>query len=282
MLTRTSLLKFGVGLSSQNTIASGGLVTIICVSGERKTHKTRIPNAKPLKSRPDRSYDRQFTSSAASFAQAIPTPAHQEEEDQAGAGILRALSRYRALVLDSSYRPIDVIHWQRALCLDLLDRADVLEYYSDEEATVCSVQSSFFLPAVLRTRRYKSSSHKGGSHKKIALNRRNIMMRDNFQCVYCGARKELTLDHVIPQSKGGENSWENLVTCCSPCNCKKGNKTLKELRWKLNSKPREPNPYEFHMNHTLGVGDVAHVPAEWEGYVFLRQRERSNGQQYQL
>lgn len=272
MLTRTSLLKFRVGLSSQNTIASRGLVTI-CVSGDKKTHKTKTPN---LKSRPTRGTERQLTSSAASFAQAIP--AAHEDEDQAGAGILRALSRYRALVLDSSYRPIDVIHWQRALCLDLLDRADVLEYYSDEEATVCSVQSSFFLPAVLRTRRYKSSSHKGGSHKKIALNRRNIMMRDNFQCVYCGAGKELTLDHVIPQSKGGENSWENLVTCCSPCNCKKGNKTLKDLRWKLNSKPREPNPYEFHMNHTLGVGDVAQVPAEWEGYVFLKQKERSTGQ----
>ena len=110
---------------------------------------------------------------------------------------LQVLSRYRALILDSSYRPIDVVNWQRAICMDLLSKADVLEYY---DATVSSVSAEFFLPAVMRARTYLSG-RKVGRLGRVTLNRRNILLRDNFSCQYCGRRGSsgLTLDHVIPQ-----------------------------------------------------------------------------------
>lgn len=90
---------------------------------------------------------------------------------------LQVLSRYRALVLDSAYRPVEVVNWQRAICMDLLQKADVLEYY---EATVSSVSEQFFLPAVMRTRRYHPTSR----HARVALNRRNILLRDKLCCQY--------------------------------------------------------------------------------------------------
>lgn len=177
---------------------------------------------------------------------------------------LQILSRYRALVLDSAYRPIDVVNWQRAVCLDLLDKADVLEYY---DATISSVSEEFFLPAVMRTRWYAGRL---GRLNRVPLNRRNVMLRDGLTCQYCGkAGGDLTLDHVIPQSKGGPNTWDNLVAACAPCNTKKGDSTLRQLRWKLAKKPKEPSPFELNIVLAgLGVGDVKKIPAEWSSYLF--------------
>lgn len=172
--------------------------------------------------------------------------------------------------------------------MDLLSKADVLEYY---DATVSSVSAEFFLPAVMRARTYLSG-RKVGRLGRVTLNRRNILLRDNFSCQYCGRRGSsgLTLDHVIPQvhtwtmtrcdfilsfsldamrliffttpyimihrlmkwnvwvqSKGGKNSWSNLVTACSSCNSRKGDQTLKQLKWKLTKEPKEPSPWELNL-----------------------------------
>ena len=75
----------------------------------------------------------------------------------------------------------------------------------------------------------------------IRVNRHRVFKRDNNECVYCGSKKELTIDHVLPRSKGGKNTWDNLVTCCSKCNLKKGNKTPEEARMPLKKRPSEPN-----------------------------------------
>lgn len=216
---------------------------------------------------------RYLTTSTALSGAATALQPCDHDQSFAQHALTSVLSRYRALVLDASYRPIDVIHWQKAICLDILEKVDVLEYY---EATVNSVRSSFFLPAVLRTRWYNGARSNRCKSPKVALNRRNIMMRDNFSCQYCGSDRELTLDHVIPASKGGSNSWENLVTCCSPCNGKKGNKTLKELHWKLSKIPREPNPYEFNMAIHYTITEAkGGVPPEWEGYVFTSEMKNN-------
>ena len=177
---------------------------------------------------------------------------------------LQVLSRYRALVLDSSYRPIDIVNWQRAICMDIMEKADVLEYYN---ATISSVSEQWFLPAVLRARWYGGQRGRLG---RVALNRRNLMLRDKFSCQYCGkGGASLTLDHVIPQSKGGGNSWTNLVTACSSCNTKKGDKTLKQLKWKLRKEPREPSPWEINVViASIGAGENKEVPPEWAGYIF--------------
>ena len=177
---------------------------------------------------------------------------------------LQVLSRYRALVLDSSYRPIDIVNWQRAICMEIMEKADVLEYYN---ATISSVSEQWFLPAVLRARWYGGQRGRLG---RVVLNRRNLMLRDKFSCQYCGKRGgTLTLDHVIPQSKGGGNSWTNLVTACSTCNTKKGDKTLKQLKWKLRKEPREPSPWEINVViASIGTGENKQVPPEWAEYIF--------------
>jgi 5-methylcytosine-specific restriction endonuclease McrA len=187
---------------------------------------------------------------------------------------LKALSRHRALVLDSSYRPIDVVNWQRAICMALLDKADVLEYY---ESTVCSVSAEFFLPAVMRARTYFGG--KVGRLGSVALNRRNIFLRDNFRCQYCGRRgtSNLTIDHVIPQCKGGTNTWTNLVTACPPCNTRKGDKSLKQLKWKLLSQPRKPSPWEMNLIlAAVGVQSAGSLPPEWANYLVTRNGSLSD------
>ncbi|CAM6062363.1 unnamed protein product [Sphagnum tenellum] len=142
---------------------------------------------------------------------------------------------FRGLVLDLSYRPINVVCWKRALCLQIMEKADVLEYY---DQAVKSTDQDYFIPAVLRV----SSFIYAPKQKKVrlSLNRRNVLYRDRFKCQYCGARDNLTMDHVLAASRGGKWEWENLVTACSSCNVKKGNKTLEEARMKLMKSPREP------------------------------------------
>lgn len=84
---------------------------------------------------------------------------------------------------------------------------------------------------------------------------------------YCGSRADLTLDHVVPVSKGGKNRWDNLVSACGPCNQRKGNLTLKSLRWKLKAEPREPSPYEIGFVLGISQNDVDRPPPEWEPYI---------------
>jgi 5-methylcytosine-specific restriction endonuclease McrA len=77
------------------------------------------------------------------------------------------------------------------------------------------------------------------------------MKRDNYSCVYCGSKKDLTIDHVIPKSKGGQNTWNNLVTCCSPCNLKKGDKSLNDINMRMIKKPTEPTIFSDSMGQYL-------------------------------
>lgn len=147
---------------------------------------------------------------------------------------------FRGLVLDISYRPINVVCWKRAICLEFMEKADVLEYY---DQTVNSATGSFYIPAVLRVphllqvvkrRRIKSN-----------LSRKNILYRDSYTCQYCSSRDNLTIDHVIPAARGGEWSWQNLVTACAKCNSKKGQKTLEEANMKLSKVPKVPKDYNI-------------------------------------
>jgi 5-methylcytosine-specific restriction endonuclease McrA len=199
------------------------------------------------------------TTASKAAAAALEALSREDSAESAWAG----LSRYRALVLDSSYRPIDVVNWQRAILMDLMEKADVLEYF---DAVVHSVSMSFYLPAVVRARRGRAGAYQA----RVALNRRNVLARDKLACQYCGRTdtRTLTLDHVVPRSKGGQHTWENLVTACAPCNSKKGDKTLRELRWKLRTPPKEPSAYQ--LDHVLSavIGADKKVPHEWESYLF--------------
>ncbi|KAJ7529102.1 hypothetical protein O6H91_15G034000 [Diphasiastrum complanatum] len=177
------------------------------------------------------------------------------------------LHSFKGLVLDLTYRPINVVSWKRALCLEILDKAEVLEYY---DQAVCSPSRVFFIPAVLRMSNFL---HRPKIRKvKLNLTRYNIFLRDKFKCQYCHSSGNLTVDHITPISRGGGWTWDNLVTACSDCNLKKGDKTLDELQMKLKrpaTEPRELDSRDLPPNYRTFRTLICRksVPPEWVDYM---------------
>lgn len=140
----------------------------------------------------------------------------------------------KTLLLNNGYEPIRLISWKRAITLHFLGKGDILDFY---EAPLRSRFIKMKMPAVIRLRRYHRC------RERVKLSRENIYARDQYKCQYCGEEfnsKDLTLDHIHPESRGGKNSWLNLVACCGPCNNKKDNRTPKEASMPLLRKPFVP------------------------------------------
>eukprot|EP00249_Psilotum_nudum_P017634 c26419_g1_i1 orf=363-1298(-) len=180
------------------------------------------------------------------------------------------MSEYRGLVLDLSYRPINVVCWRRALCLEILEKADVLEYY---DQAISSPGRAYLIPAVLRITDYVHAPK--WKKVKLALSRKNIFLRDKYRCQYCNARDNLTVDHVVPVSRGGGWTWENLVTACSRCNLKKGDKTMEEVKMELLRPAKEPKemdgsqmPSSYAAYRTLN--SAKRMPNQWLDYLSKR------------
>ena len=140
----------------------------------------------------------------------------------------------RTLVLNAGYEPLGVVSFKRALILVLNQKATILA--GDSENPVHSARGSYALPRVILLSRYVRVPHS----RKVPLSRRGVLRRDSNQCAYC-KRSANTIDHVQPKSRGGEDTWENLVACCLKCNNIKGDKTLQELGWELPHTPRMPS-----------------------------------------
>jgi 5-methylcytosine-specific restriction endonuclease McrA len=139
----------------------------------------------------------------------------------------------KVLVLNSDYTPLNVTTIRRGFILVVKGKAEILR--EDTQKIVTSV-GEFVRPLIIRLLnyvRYVSAP--------LKLSRKRLYKRDDNQCVYCGSKKTLTIDHVMPKSRGGKNSWMNLVTCCTPCNIKKGNRTPEEANMKMYHKPYQPN-----------------------------------------
>lgn len=136
----------------------------------------------------------------------------------------------KVLVLNASYEPLNITSWRRAIVLLIKGKAEQLEHNSK------ILYADLPFPTVIRLRYYVRIPY-----KEIPLTRRNILERDRNTCQYCKAREKLTLDHIIPRSRGGGESWENLVAACVRCNVKKGNRTPKEADLVLLKKPRRPH-----------------------------------------
>jgi 5-methylcytosine-specific restriction endonuclease McrA len=140
----------------------------------------------------------------------------------------------RTLVLNAGYEPLAVVSFKRALVLVLNGKATVVA--ADEEHPVFGSTGQWDRPSVILLTRYVRLP--GARH--IPVTRRGVLRRDDFRCCYCG-KSASTIDHVVPRSRGGADSWENLVACCLRCNNAKGDRTPQEMSWTMRVTPRAPH-----------------------------------------
>ena len=161
----------------------------------------------------------------------------------------------QVLVLNASYEPLNVCSVRRAHVLVYKGKAEVIERL-DQPLT--SATSTYPWPHVIRLVTYVRVPR--AVQRKIS--RRALFARDGWRCVYCGSNSgRLTLDHVVPRSRGGDSVWENVVTSCAPCNHKKGNRLLAEAKMTLSSPPRAPAPVLFIQLA------APKIPTRWKPYL---------------
>lgn len=159
----------------------------------------------------------------------------------------------KVLVLNANSLPINITSWERAMTLMYKGKASGVRYNG------VVINGSYRLPEII-----KLMSYVFVPYSDVVLSRKNIYLRDNHTCRYCGkANSTLTIDHVIPRSRGGQDTWENMVVCCSRCNCKKGNQTLAEAGMKLAGSPYRPSSTLY-----LQITRLANVPQSWEEFFF--------------
>lgn len=175
-------------------------------------------------------------------------------------GAKMPLGRARALLLNSSYEPMKIVSWQKALVLWFQGKVDVLEYHTVFARSVCH---SFQLPSVLRLKSYVRPR----GHGAVRFCRENVYIRDKYTCQYCGERhplKQLTLDHVVPASKQGPKSWTNVVTACRSCNQRKANRTPQGAGMPLLTTPVVP---AWLPSRDLEVSQENGAPDVWIQYL---------------
>ena len=161
------------------------------------------------------------------------------------------------LILNQNYEPMSICNVKKAIILLWLGKAELIEAH--ETKRVRSVSTSMPFPSIVRLGVYIQIPY-----KKIILSRKNILRRDGHRCQYCGRTDAgLTVDHVIPKAKKGEDSWENLVTACVDCNNRKGDRSPEESHMKLMRKPMKPNHVAF-IRHFIGT-----VDERWKPYLFM-------------
>jgi 5-methylcytosine-specific restriction endonuclease McrA len=159
------------------------------------------------------------------------------------------------LVLNATYEPINVCTVRRAVVLLLKEKAEIIER---AERELHSATTTISRPVVIRLVAYVRIPRDTHCRK---ITRRAVFARDNWTCQYCGARSNLTVDHVIPRSKGGASSWDNIVTCCAPCNRRKGDRLPRQANMHPRHAPRPPSPTLFvHVAMTR-------IPDAWQQYL---------------
>ncbi|MEX0993136.1 MAG: HNH endonuclease [Solirubrobacterales bacterium] len=161
----------------------------------------------------------------------------------------------RVLVLNASYEPLNVCTVRRAVVLVLKEKAELLE---TGEHRLRSESTSLPRPVVIRLVTYVRV-RRDSIRRRIT--RRAVFARDSWTCQYCGSGQHLTVDHVVPRSRGGPSDWENIVTSCAPCNRRKGNRTPTEAGLRPHRRPRIPGPHVF-----IRVA-APMVPAAWNQYL---------------
>lgn len=167
----------------------------------------------------------------------------------------------RVLVLNASYEPLQIVSTRRAVVLLLQEKAELVE------AAAQRLRAQGFaldVPVVIRLVRYIKIPRR----LRLPCSRRGVLTRDRETCQYCGVqpgRTQLTVDHVLPRSRGGLTTWDNVVTACRDCNHRKGGRTPEEANMLLISKPRQPQYVAFALLGELERHDV------WRKYAYSNE-----------
>ncbi len=164
------------------------------------------------------------------------------------------------LLLNATYEPLRILHWQRAVTLLWREKVEVLEVHDRQ---IHGVSRSISLPSVMRLH---SIIRLRDRHRAVKFSRVNIFTRDRYCCQYCTKAfrtAELTFDHILPISRGGRKTWENIVTACWRCNNRKSGRTPKEAGMRLLKKPLRPR-----WNQMAAVtSDIRDAPESWRDYL---------------
>jgi 5-methylcytosine-specific restriction endonuclease McrA len=156
-----------------------------------------------------------------------------------------------------SYYPLSLWSWQDTLKAVFLERVNIVSEY---DRVVRSPSFEIRLPSVVSLKTYVKPS------RQPAFTRFNVFLRDRFACQYCGAHDDLTFDHVIPRSRGGQTTWDNVVTACSPCNLAKGGMMPREARMHPAQRPHVPSVAELHANGRHFPPNYLHE--SWQDYLY--------------
>lgn len=163
----------------------------------------------------------------------------------------------KALVIDSSHTARSIITTERAFVISYKGNAEIIHNHP-ESFKLVNPLLDIKKPSVIKVSKYVKLAY-----QKVPLNRENIYKRDNYQCVYCPEtdRRLFTIDHVEPKSKGGQNTWENMVTACKSCNSEKADLTLEEYGKEI------PIPKRPH--YLMLMKQLHYIPEEWKYYLFF-------------
>lgn len=143
------------------------------------------------------------------------------------------------ILLNGDYSFLCLVDWKRAMCLVVSEKVKVLKY---SDRVIRSVNRVFRAPSVMVLIKVVRSVYRN----RVPFTKKNVLVRDRYSCCYCGTKaKHLTLDHVIPKSRGGKTDFENCVASCRPCNHKKGGRTPSEAAMHLKKRPYQPTISEF-------------------------------------
>ncbi len=166
----------------------------------------------------------------------------------------------RTLLLNSTYEPLKVIPWERAITLLWLGKVEVIRSY---ERDVRAVTFRVRMPSVVRLLRFVRRKR-----SQVSFSRRNLFLRDEHTCQYCRQPRdsaELTYDHVVPRSQGGKTDWANIVTCCVECNRRKGGRTPEQAGMRLSRLPRRPERLPGEIRVTIGIKNA---PDSWRDFLY--------------
>ena len=169
----------------------------------------------------------------------------------------------QTLLLNASYEPLKIVHWQKAVTLWCQGKVEVISVYDRE---IHAVSFSLKLPSVIRLLRYIKIKRR---FDYVPFSRANIYARDGHECQYCGdefSTSELTFDHVIPRAQGGRTMWENVATACAPCNLRKGGRTPNEAHMHIQREPIRPTSWQLQEHGRAFPPNYLH--ASWRDYLY--------------